>query len=84
MLLLMNLLKANRTKSKWNDQMFPNTGQSCVKENLYKSMVTYSDNLHNVYISAIVVIFITSFNHRHGYKDFFQWVKKVMSVGYNW
>ena len=53
-----------------------------MKENLYKSMVTYSDNLHNVYISAIV-IFITSFNHRHGYKDFFQWVQKVMSVGYN-
>ena len=40
-----------------------------MKDNLYKSMVTYSDNLHNVYISAIVVIFITSFNHRHGYMD---------------
>ena len=54
-----------------------------MKDNLYKSMVTYSDNLHNVYISAIVVIFNTSFNHRHGYEDFFQWVQKVMSVGYN-
>ena len=27
-----------------------------MKDNLYKSMVTYSDNLHNVYVSAIVTI----------------------------
>ena len=50
----------------------------------YKSMVTYSDNLHNVCVSTIVVIFITSFNQLHGYKNFLQWVQKVMSVGCNW
>ena len=50
----------------------------------YKSVVTYSDNLRNVCVSVLVVIFITSFNQLHGYKNFLQWVQKVMSVGCNW